>query len=57
MDDDFLEDYVAFEFVEEATCQQTDVDCLKCSSKLLYAADRALYLCPDCRAEFKESTE
>ncbi len=57
MDDDFLEDYVAFEFVDEANYKQTDVNCLKCSSKLLYDAERAFYLCPDCRSEFKESTE
>ncbi len=57
MDDDFLEDYVAFEFVDEANYKQTDFNCLKCSSKLLYDAERAFYLCPDCRSEFKESTE
>ena len=54
--DDFLEDYVAFEWLEESLCEATDVICPDCESSLLYDSEREVYLCPACRGEFAEGT-
>ena len=55
--EDFIEDYLAYELFDDASCVQTDVECPHCESALLYDQEREIYLCADCRGEFIDNAD
>lgn len=52
MEDWFL-DYLAFEFVEDGFCEETEYKCPACDTSLLLDVERAILLCPECRGEYE----